>query len=198
MSAAQPDSARSGPFAWSTLGGASPGYIVASYDENGPVIDVVLLDDDAPARTVALRADEASRLADQLRELAGIPGQQTSWMLPDVYRDVEALDGAVRTWDATRRSRAEQSGALEAPGAEEDAMAGLVALEQVDALIRRLFDVRDSLAADLARESVVVDQPASTEPSERKLTTMGGLLLAAGIAALFWLVIGLVVWILLR
>ncbi|TDD98293.1 hypothetical protein [Jiangella asiatica] len=196
MSASPPAGARFGPFAWSPLTDDDRGYLVASHDEGGLVIDVLL----TGSGSFSLRVDQAAQLADQLCDLAGVPARPVPWMLPDLHTHLETVDASVREWDRARRAPSgpgPPSGSALDSSSTTEAAAGVAALESVDAMIRRLLDVRDSVATGLASDPVV-DGPARDRAPDRRLTTMGGLILAVGIAAVFWLAVGLGLWLLLR
>lgn len=170
---------RSGPFAWSPFGA---GYLVASADETGrPVVDLVLPSPpDGSLRWVAaFGPDEAELLA----SLAAPASAAAAPESPSGLRDgVAALEAALDDLSAGR--------------APADA-----AVAAVDDLLRRLARLRGELA--VAEEPSAPSRPAAAAPSlarsaDRRLTTMGGLALALGIVAVFWIVLGVLLWLLLR
>lgn len=196
---------RSGPFAWSSFGA---GYLVASYDDGGSlVIDVVLPEpadgDDSLRWAAALPPADATRLAAELAALAGAERPMLA-VLPDLGERLADVDAALRAWDPATES-AEVAGSSGPPGTE-------AALDAVDDLLQRLFELRGELAeaiqagpSAVARTAAgrgdpktVMTGPGRAVAPDRKLTTMGGLALALGIVAVFWIGLGVLLWMWLR
>ena len=193
--------ARSGPFTWSSFGA---GYLVASVDDGGsPVVDVVLPGpaDGALHTAAALQPADAARLAAELTTLTSVTDDGPLRLLPDLRDRVAALDAAL-----LELSSSEADGADAGSGADS-------ALDAVDDLIERLHGLRGELsgatyagpsaAARLAAgrggdAETVMTGPERAVAPDRRLTTMGGLALALGIVAVFWIALGVLLWTVLR
>ncbi|TDD67836.1 hypothetical protein E1262_17630 [Jiangella aurantiaca] len=180
--------ARSGPFAWSSFGA---GYLVASADDAGrPIVDLVLpsSSDGSLHWVAAFGPAEAQLLADRLTALAGV---ERSVPLAGVRDGVAALEAALR-------NLADDG---DGSGAAADA-----ALGAVDDLLLRLSQLRGELSvvgqpspgSATATGRAVITGPTRSRAADRRLTTMGGLALALGIVAVFWVALGVLLWALLR
>ncbi|TDC46476.1 hypothetical protein E1212_26795 [Jiangella ureilytica] len=192
--------ARSGPFTWSSFG---VGYLVASVDDGGsPVVDVVLPRpaDGALHTAAALPPADAARLGVELTTLTSVTDDGPLRLLPDLRDRVAALDAALLD--------------LSSPDAGDDDGSGVGgALDAVDDLIERLYGLRGELtgaayagpsaAARMAAgrsggAETVMTGPDRAAAPDRRLTTMGGLALALGIVAIFWIALGVLLWTVLR
>ncbi|MBB5790745.1 hypothetical protein [Jiangella mangrovi] len=187
--------ARSGPFTWSSFGA---GYLVASIDDGGsPVVDVVLPGPaDGSLQWVAeLQPAEAARLAAELTSLTVSSSDEGPVrLLPDLRDRVAALDAALLDLAAESRELS-----------ADDAVAA------VDDLLLRLHGLRGELTGSAVAErsavartaaggrgETVMTGPARSVAADRRLTSMGGLALALGIVAVFWVALGVLLWLLLR
>lgn len=190
--------ARSGPFTWSSFGA---GYLVASVDDGGsPVVDVVLpAPADGALHTAAeLQPADAARLAAELTTLTSVADAGPQRLLPDLRDRVAALDAALLDLSSSDDAGSGADGALDA----------------VDDLIERLHGLRGELSgAAYAGPSAasrtaagrsgggavtVMTGPDRAVAPDRRLTTMGGLALALGIVAIFWIALGVLLWTVLR
>ncbi|WP_116952308.1 hypothetical protein [Jiangella endophytica] len=176
--------ARSGPFEWSPFGG---GYLVACSDDAGrPVVDLVLPSPpDGSLRWVAAFTPAEAELLAELSSSSSSPAATAG------LRDgVIALEAALRGL---------------ADGGSGGGAAADAALVTVDDLVRRLSQLRGELSL-VAGPAALASSPASrpatgparSHAADRRLTTIGGLTLALGIVAIFWVALGVLLWLLLR